>query len=255
MKKIWQPDSTDREAYQMHGFFVVRSLLSSDEIATYCEAVDALVGQDKNRLHGLHYGYDRVFIQIHNVWQKSNILKHLSLDGQIARVASVLGDMPEVRVFLDQILYKQPSAEATKPHQDAPYLSFTDNRSLNCWIALDDATMQNGALEYFSASHNLGTLRLVHMDKEEEELSQAYPELQNFPLITVEARAGDAVFHNCNVVHQAYPNRTDHPRRAYSIQYMPSTAQYNGWLHPFMAKYSPQEGQVLDFDCFPLVYP
>jgi ectoine hydroxylase-related dioxygenase (phytanoyl-CoA dioxygenase family) len=114
--------------------------------------------------------------------------------------------------------------------------------------------VQNGALEYLVGSHHRGLARLVHLDQPDD-LLRDFPALRQFPSRRVEARAGDVVFHHCHVVHRADANRTDRPRRAYSIQFMPDGALYNGWLHPFMEQYGPTAGQALDYECFPLVYP
>lgn len=61
---------------------------------------------------------------------------------------------------------------------------------------------------------------------------------------------GDLVFRNCRTVHQATADRTDRPRRAFSIQYMPADARYNGYEHEFLKPYAPVIGDELTFPCF-----
>jgi ectoine hydroxylase-related dioxygenase (phytanoyl-CoA dioxygenase family) len=182
-------------------------------------------------------------------------LKRLALDGGIARAAAALVGVDRVRLFLDQILYKQPGARPTRPHADAPYLAFDDSRSVNCWIAIDAAGPSNGAMQYYAGSHVIGRTRLVHLDREDDDLVADEPRLAACPLETVVCQPGDAVFHSSGIVHRAFANLADTPRRAFSIQYMPDGATYNGWSHPFLAPYRPRAGDVLDYDCLPLVHP
>jgi phytanoyl-CoA hydroxylase len=250
--KRWLPSLAEIESYRREGVLTVRGLLDSAEVNRYRRAVDAQVEKYLSGRSSEPSGYERVFIQLHLMWQRDETLRELSFNPTLARIASALGEMSRVRIFLDQIIYKQPGAEPTRAHQDAPYLSFNDSRSLNCWVALDDTTRQNGALEYLIGSHHGGLLRLVHLDRQDE-LLRDFPALRQSPVRLVDAQAGDVVFHNCHIVHRAYANSTDRPRRAYSIQFMPDGALYNGWLHPFMERYAPTAGQALDYECFPLV--
>ena len=45
---------------------------------------------------------------------------------------------------------------ATKPHQDAAYLTITPGQSLTFWLALEPADAQNGAMIYLRGSHHAG---------------------------------------------------------------------------------------------------
>lgn len=252
MKNKFQLSDEDIEQYQMNGFFIARSLLSNSEISLYQEAIAEIMREEAWRLRQ-PTGYDKVFIQVHNVWKRSKTLRVLTLDPDIARIACLLEKMSCIRVFMDQVLYKQPNASSVNPHQDAPYLSFTDERAINCWIAIDNVTSANGALSYFIGSHRLGATRLVHLDQEDN-LIQDFPDLSKFQIVSVNTNAGDAIFHNCHTVHAAFANITQQPRRAYSIQYMPDGSLYNGWAHEFLKKFSPKIGEPLVQDCFPIVY-
>jgi ectoine hydroxylase-related dioxygenase (phytanoyl-CoA dioxygenase family) len=252
MKK-WTPSLEDIEMYETDGFLVVRRLLGEEEVSHYRQSVDSAVAKYLDGRSPNSTGYEKVFVQIHNARLFDSAFGELSLNPIIARIAAMLAQTSKIRVFLDQIIYKQPAADATLPHQDAPYLSFNDVRSLNCWIALDKAGADNGGLEYFAGSQQYGLTRLVHLDRKDD-LLEEFSALKKYPRTPVEVEPGDVVFHNCYTVHCASPNRKDKPRRAFSIQYMPDGASFNGWMHPFLEPYRPEIGDILDFDCFPLVY-
>jgi ectoine hydroxylase-related dioxygenase (phytanoyl-CoA dioxygenase family) len=251
----WIPTTDDITAYREYGYLLARAVLSSDEVLHIRRVTDdtLLAAGVIKESSGELTEYQKVFFQVHNASFNHPVLKELALSKVLARAAGLLADLHVVRLFLDQIIYKQPGARATRPHQDAPFLSFSDFRSLNCWIALDDTTRANGALEYYQGSHLLGLLRMVHLDQEDE-LEHDYPHLQECTKATLEMKAGDVAFHNCLTVHRAFPNASGNGRHAFSIQYMPGGSKYNGWLHPFLETYGPEPGTLLDFECCPIVF-
>jgi ectoine hydroxylase-related dioxygenase (phytanoyl-CoA dioxygenase family) len=89
----------------------------------------------------------------------------------------------------------------------------------------------------------------VHLDGADH-LEEENPALARMAVDIVSMRAGDAVFHDCLTVHGAFANSSTMDRLAFSIQFMPSTARYNGWLHDFLRPFAPQVGQELNFSCF-----
>ena len=73
----------------------------------------------------------------------------------VSQVQSLLG--PGVSVYFSQIFFKPPEGGGPKPaHQDNFYFGPTDIEGVaTAWIALDDATLENGCL-YFGDGTNLG---------------------------------------------------------------------------------------------------
>lgn len=231
--------------YAHDGYLVWRNVFSADEVAEYRTAVSELMA----RWRTTGDPYERVLHQRHLPWREDTTVARLTTQATLADAACRIAGMAEARVFLDQVVCKPPGGSATIAHQDAPFLSFDDERSVNCWIALDDVTVDNGALAYFRGSHRLGRLPLVHLDSDDD-LAAQVPALADLPVDVVQMAAGDVAFHNCHTVHQAAPNHTARPRMAFSIQYMPSDARYNGYEHEHLSPYRPTVGQVLDFPCF-----
>jgi ectoine hydroxylase-related dioxygenase (phytanoyl-CoA dioxygenase family) len=139
-----------------------------------------------------------------------------------------------VRVFLDQVICKYPGDDATRPHQDAPFLAYDDRRSVNAWIALGPVTPAHGALSYYLGSHRLGLLREVDLGLEDDLLGDS-PALLDHDLVEAAAAPGDVVLHHCLAVHEAGANVSGEDRIAFSVQYMPESARYNGREHLFFA--------------------
>ena len=73
----------------------------------------------------------------------------------VGHVEALLG--AGVSVYFSQIFFKPPEGGGPKPaHQDNFYFGPTDLEGVaTAWIALDDATLENGCL-YFGDGTNLG---------------------------------------------------------------------------------------------------
>ena len=66
---------------------------------------------------------------------------------------------PDVRLYWEQAVYKQPhSTEPVLWHQDNGYTFVEPQAYLTCWIALTDATPENGCVVVMPGAHRDGTL-------------------------------------------------------------------------------------------------
>jgi phytanoyl-CoA hydroxylase len=127
---------------------------------------------------------------------------------------------PDVRLYWDQAVYKKPGTEAPFPwHQDNGYAFLEPQQYLTCWIALTDATRDNGCPWVVPGLHRLGTLAHRLTDT-------GFVCLDNPPnAVAVPARAGSIVVFSSLTPHCTGPNRTDDVRKAYIVQYAPDGAE------------------------------
>jgi ectoine hydroxylase-related dioxygenase (phytanoyl-CoA dioxygenase family)/glycosyltransferase involved in cell wall biosynthesis len=228
----WLPGPADLARYEDDGFLMVRGLLTGAEVARFRAAARHYADLRRHESRDLE-GWEKIFLQEQFVWKRDGVLAGLSLHPGLAAVAAALIQAP-VRVFLDQVICKYPGDDPTRPHQDAPFLAYDDRRSVNAWVALGPVTPAHGALSYYQGSQRLGLLREVDLGLDDDLLRDA-PELRDLTLLQAAAEPGDVVLHHCLVVHEAGPNRSGEDRLAYSVQYMPAGARYNGREHEFFA--------------------
>jgi len=102
-------------------------------------------------------------------------------------------------------------------HQDYSYWTRTAPLAhLTCWIALDDATRENGCLHYVPGSHRWPDLPITGLAGEMESIRTVLPpELEaQFHPVPIELRQGECTFHHARTIHGSYANRTERPRRA-----------------------------------------
>ena len=76
-----------------------------------------------------------------------------------------LFDEPDIKLLGDQIFMKPPGHGSVKEyHQDSASWPFLiPQNQITCWIALDDATLENGCIRCLPGSQNYGLLQLKHL--------------------------------------------------------------------------------------------
>src|SRR5690606_38440003 len=79
------------------------------------------------------------------------------------RCADLVG--PDVNLYWDQAVYKKPEKPRRFPwHQDNGYCYVEPQLYLTCWLALTDATVENGCPQVVPGVHRVGTIRHRFVD-------------------------------------------------------------------------------------------
>jgi hypothetical protein len=135
--------------------------------------------------------------------------------------ASQLLDNKPVRFWHDQLFYKPAKHGGVVAwHQDYSYWTRTKPmQHLTSWVALDDATIDNGCLYYVPHSHHWGLLDKPELAGNMEGLMDYLTDEQkaSFKPIAVEVKKGYGTFHHPLMVHGSYANKSPRPRRAFVI--------------------------------------
>jgi ectoine hydroxylase-related dioxygenase (phytanoyl-CoA dioxygenase family) len=128
-----------------------------------------------------------------------------------------------VSVFFSQVFMKPPEVGGKKPiHQDNFYFGPNDpDATLTAWIALDDATTENGCL-YYSNAHQSEIAQHVAPEGEPFNLQIPSEIADQFEMLPAPVPRGGVSFHHGNTPHQSSANRSTRPRRAAALHYMRS---------------------------------
>jgi ectoine hydroxylase-related dioxygenase (phytanoyl-CoA dioxygenase family) len=253
--------------YQDDGFLVVDDFLTAEELEHWRQAVDEavakrgqtkLAGREKDaRWQSGEDYYDRVFVQRINLWQDHEVVRVLMLDSRLGQMAARLAGVDGIRIWHDQALIKQAWGNPTGWHLDNPYWSFYSRQAISIWVALDDATLENGCLYFIPGSHKTASFDNVGIGQNIGDLFRAYPAWAKQEAVAAPMKAGSCSFHNGLVAHGAGANMTPGQRRAMTCAYMPDGASFNGQANVLPADYLAQlkEGDSLDNDEHnPLIY-
>ncbi len=129
--------------------------LTEAELAHWRDVVDAAAADEhaqagtlkQSRLHPAHAA----------TAGRARTCKQLVEDPRIGRLAAELEGLDALRIFLDQALVKEPygSADAIS-RRTCRGVSFDSPHACTIWVALDDATLENGCLYFVPGSHVLG---------------------------------------------------------------------------------------------------
>jgi ectoine hydroxylase-related dioxygenase (phytanoyl-CoA dioxygenase family) len=261
---------TDQQiaSYRADGYLVIENFLTPAELATWRERVDAAVAKRTGKTPGQLAGnklfdsdpdgfvegrpnaadlednsqgspsyYASVFTQTLQLWMDDAPMAELMVSPAIGKMAAELAGVRGIRIWHDQALIKEPWANPTGWHLDNPYWSFDDSHgphggTLSLWVALDDATPENGCMHFVRGSHRHTEYRRnAGIGRNLGELFERYPEWQGraeMEPVAVPMRAGAASFHSGMTAHGAGANMTAGRRRAMTCGYMPDGATFNG---------------------------
>jgi ectoine hydroxylase-related dioxygenase (phytanoyl-CoA dioxygenase family) len=126
-----------------------------------------------------------------------------------------------VRFWHDQLFCKPAKHGGVVAwHQDYSYWTRTvAMQHLTCWTALDDASTENGCLQYIPGSHHWGLLSAPKLAGQMDGLREALTagQKKEFKPVPVELKAGYATFHHPLMVHGSYENKSERARRAFVL--------------------------------------
>ncbi len=124
------------------------------------------------------------------------------------------------RLYWDQAVYKRPrGAEPVLWHQDNGYTYIEPQAYLTVWVALTDATPDNGCISVLPGVHRTGTV--AH-----RKTPIGFECCVDPPgAVEVPVNAGDAVVFSSLTPHATGRNHTDEIRRAYIVQLAPDGAE------------------------------
>ncbi len=138
----------------------------------------------------------------------------------LVAASQLLGNVP-VRFWHDQLFWKPAKKGGVVAwHQDYSYWTRTKPMAhLTCWCSLDDATIENGCLQYVPKSQNWGLLNKPDLAGNLMGITEQLNEQQKkeFNPVHVPVKAGEAIFHHSLTLHGSGENKSDKPRRAFVI--------------------------------------
>src|SRR5262245_57623144 len=196
------------QLYQDNCFIVIENFLSGEELDNWRTAVANAVGEragikipGKNIKTGEADGinedsdyFAKVFDQLLNLWQTNETVKEMMIDQRIGKIAAQLSGADGIRIWHDQALIKRPWANPTTWHLDTPFWSFSDRRAISIWVALDDATLENGCLFFIPGSHNITGFDKITIGRNMDGVFDKYPQLRNSKPVAAPMKAGSCSF-------------------------------------------------------------
>lgn len=252
--------------FRENGYVAGIRLLDEQQIERIRTELAAIAAPDHPG-HSLFYEFhsnestdpDTILFHALGAWRIGEGLHDVLWNPRFLVAASqLLGNVP-VRFWHDQIFWKPPKQGGVVAwHQDYSYWTRTlPVAHLTCWCGLDDATKENGCLQYIPGSHRWGLLPkpVIAGDmegireylNEEQQQQFAHPQF-------AELKAGEAVFHHSLTLHGSGANTSSRPRRAFVINVV-ADGVISDSNEPLLDGVPPvPKGEKLDGQFFPLLY-
>ena len=206
--------------YAENGYIKLKQVLSPALLEHYRKAISERVAELSADAAPLEQRttYGKAFLQIMNLWTKSDEVKEFVFGKRLARIAAELMGATGVRLYHDQALYKEAGGGITPWHADQYYWPVSSDKMVTAWVPLQETPSEMGPLAFCEKSHRFQIGRDLEISDESEiTLKQA---LSTFNLAESEFDAGEVSFHSGWTFHRAGANTTDHPREVMTMIYM-----------------------------------
>ena len=235
-----------------NGFVLLRNALSSSEVAEINdEAVRICRGDYGEITYGYSDGTDaepvpaetpaasdeellRKYLCIHYPHKLSAAAERaLHTPKIVDALVSVIG--PNVKAMQSMLFIKSEGKPGQAWHQDEFFIPTRDRSLTAVWIALDDATIENGCLWVLPGSHRRGVIYPAR--NQDDPRFDCTTESYDFPYtdqdaMPVEIPAGTALIFNGYLLHRSLENSGRHGyRRALANHYM-SAESLLPWTPP-----------------------
>jgi ectoine hydroxylase-related dioxygenase (phytanoyl-CoA dioxygenase family) len=225
--------------YRDNGFLVIEAGCSAAEIQALRDEALAICKEERGKVHGVTPPLPgesddelmRRYLCIHFPHKVSELmmgfLAHPSITETLTRVIG-----PNVKCMQSMLFIKAAGKPGQAWHQDEIYIPTRDRSLTGGWIALDDATVENGCLWVIPGSHRRGILWQMrdHGDRRFDCAgeSQGFP-YSNDDAVPVEVKAGSIVFFNGYLLHRSLPNHANAGYRRCLVNHYMSAESFLPW--------------------------
>lgn len=219
----------ERGAWERDGFFFRRGFASTDVVAAMHDAVVGIArGADGALIHEGHIvtpesnlagsassdaPAERTVSKIFKLHREAAFRDFIESPAVIALLSSLLGD--EVDCFLSQYIFKNPGAWGQPWHQDSFYFRFDRGPQVGLWLAVTEATLDNGCLHVLPGSHREPVHE--HVQDRRPDANFGYVEIVDHDMaasVPVTMAPGDLLVFHSHLMHRSTDNESAGNREA-----------------------------------------
>ena len=217
-------------SYRASGYLAIEDVLTAAELAELRRVTDEFVERSRavaanNEIFDLEPGHSATSPSVRRI--KHPLTRH-PIYAKYARherildiVESLLG--PNLRSHNNKVNMKNHGdGSAVEWHQDWAFYPHTNDDLLEVGIALDDMTVENGALMVMPGSHRGQTWN--HHQDGLFVGAITDPTFTGDSAVPVTVGAGGITLHHVRMVHGSRPNRSTQPRRMFFVGFCATDA-------------------------------
>jgi phytanoyl-CoA hydroxylase len=231
-----------KDFFDEQGYVIIKSALSAAEVAELRQETTRLCRGELGEVRGVTPAEPdesddevlRRYLCIHFPHKLSPVMRHyLAQSSMVETLTQIIG--PNVKCMQSMLFIKASGKPGQAWHQDEFFIPTRDRSLTGGWIALDDATVENGCLWIIPGSHKLGIIwpQRQHEDRRFDCTGEAvYFPYSDDDAIPVEVPAGAIVFFNGYLLHRSLPNRAKSGYRRVLVNHYCSAETLLPWRTP-----------------------
>lgn len=201
------------------GYFVLNDVFTTQEMDSLASVIETYQKRQeeeiirKGGVEGISRAGEISFTN--NLAEQDDAIREFILRPEFVAISTqILGD--DVDLYWNQSVFKQPEGMQQFPwHQDDGYMAVEPSPYLTLWLALNDATPENGCISVIPGSHKRGLSPHEPSDIGLQCHSLDDPDQG----VLAPVRAGSMVVFYSLLFHKSGSNRSAGTRKAYVIQY------------------------------------
>lgn len=215
---------SDVQSYYEQGYMRFGRVLNDEELAQARAHIDWLIANLSaddwpERMNMSHLNDEKMFA----------LCTH---KGILDAVEKLIG--PNIVLFASHLLAKPAKLGHEVPwHQDGIFWPLEPMKVLTVWLALDNATKENGCMRVIPGTQDLGPL--PHEDKDTTQsvlhLGMSEDLFDPAKAVDIELKMGEFSIHEPYIIHGSNMNRSEFRRAGYTMRFMPASTKMSreGW--------------------------
>lgn len=215
--------------YKEQGYCVCDSFLSADEVSGILKEIEnvsagSTVGKHDNTRMEMEPHQPPEGTRIRRIYEPCTYYNRFRELSESAALLDALEQLlgPNLQFHYSKINMKPPAiGSVVEWHQDLAYYPLTNQDSLAVLFYLDDADRTNGCLQVIPAAHRGGLL-----DHSRDGIFQGRvtEPVDQSKAVSLEGKAGTAIFMSGMAPHSSAPNSSSRPRRTLILSYRAADA-------------------------------
>lgn len=204
--------------YKDYGYLIAPDLVSHDEVEKLKKDTVKIFRGEYGTMEGLipvaaeekDADVLKQYVAIHFPHKISPLIKDFLAQEKIVNVlTNVVSN--NVKCMQSMLFVKGPGKAGQAWHQDEFYIPTRDKSLIGVWIAIDDASVENGCLWIIPGSHKPGYI-MSRVDNNSDEYADVdtidVSSYKQEEIIPVEVKSGAVVFFNGYLLHSSKRNKT-----------------------------------------------
>jgi ectoine hydroxylase-related dioxygenase (phytanoyl-CoA dioxygenase family) len=213
--------------YRQNGHILLRGVCSPEEVIAYRDTIREVMARRFPAPPPMEERdiFSRAFLSLSNTWNDEPTTTPFIFARRFAKICADLMGADAVRIFHNQVFFKEPGGGPTPWHQDHYYWPLDTEKMCTIWMPLVDITPEMGALSFATGSHRLPFLDEMGIAEGGQEHFDRIVAEKGLPFVTDAMQAGDATVHAGWTLHTALGNGGTYTREVSAISYFDDGAR------------------------------